>query len=128
MFSTSVSVLLRKTIVDKIHPIQFEVTSNVLHLLMSLVAYWALGVRYHALSTGVASITLLQTMASFVTVVAFTYAIRSGNGLGSSVAIMSASPMVTLVLSMIFLGEKFEPKTLLGILFILTGTLIVSSR
>jgi drug/metabolite transporter (DMT)-like permease len=110
------------------HPLQFEVVSNLMHLALSLAAVAAVGIKYQPMSAPTLGIAFAQVVMGFITVLAFTFAISSGNNLGASTSIMSASPVVTLALSMLIYGEKLDLKTAIGILMVIVGTAIVSSR
>ena len=128
MLSTSVSVILRKAIIGRMHPLQFEVVSNVMHLTLSLIAYSLIGIKYQHMTPATIGIAFSQVVMGFITVLAFTFAISSGNNLGASTAVMSASPVVTFALSMLCYGEKLDMRTALGILMVIAGTTLVSSR
>jgi drug/metabolite transporter (DMT)-like permease len=128
MVTSSASLIMRKSLVNKMPPPQFEVMAGILHAVFSMCAYFAMGTKYQKVDGGVYVSALVQSLLSFFTVFSFTYAIRTGNSLGASSAVLSASPLITLVLSLLFFGEKLEARTLLGMLCIVVGTSIIATR
>lgn len=128
MILSSFAVVLRKTIVGKMDPPQFEIIAGAAHFFYSVVAFRMLNARINDVTAVTGWLIFLQTFLSAVAVFTFTYGIRSSSNLGAASALVSASPALTMLLSVVFLGERPDLRTIAGVMLTILGTALVATR
>jgi drug/metabolite transporter (DMT)-like permease len=126
--SSSLSLSMRKAIIEKMPPAQFEVMAGLLHFFFGIASYCILGVKQQRVDAVTLFYVFLQSMLGFFTVIAFTYAIRGSNSLGAASALMSTSPVITLLISSVAFDEKVSVRQAAGIFFVLLGSYFVTSK
>jgi uncharacterized membrane protein len=135
-FSTvafGVVTLLRKVALNYVSPVQFEAVSGVVHGIsvpLFLCMIWTnvvpddpAGWNKTGIAWSAASICL-----SIVASVAFMYALQQRNDAGIVGGLVSASPVVTLMLSALFLGEQPTLRSVVGVGMVLVGVCIASGK
>lgn len=120
-----ISVFFRKLAVDRIHPYQLQIVAGAvyaieipvwLYLLSknNISGYNTSGVIYGALC-----------IATYVVAaVLFGMLLKSSNSAGQSTILVALNPIVTLVLSMMFLGETLTVKKFVACLLALCGLIV----
>lgn len=125
-----ISTLFRKLAVIGFHPFQFELVAAATHLALSVPYAYALSHVSEPISWSWSS--TLWTIACCIIVnvsnILFMFALRSGHDTGVVSALASASPVVTIMLAFLFLGEQPDWRQALGILLVLIGVIIASGR
>lgn len=126
------AALLRKVAVDRIHPLQYQVVAACVYLFL-LPFYIMLAVKF-----GPATTTQISGRGVFWAIVAtavasaggitFGYALRSGNDAGVMSAMSAASPVITIMLSFVLLGERPSWSSGVGCLFVLVGVFIIGAQ
>lgn len=128
MIVTGISTVARKAIMGRVTPIQYEAVSGSFHALFSLAAFFFTKSKLQNINVESWVMMIFQSSLSITAVFSFMYAIRGSNSLGASSAIVSASPAITLLLSVIFFEEKVDLKLIVGMILILFGIAVVSLR
>lgn len=128
MIVTGISTVARKAIMGRVSPIQYEAVSGSLHALFSLTAFFFTKSKLQNIDAESWTMMIFQSLLSITAVFSFMYAIKGSNNLGASSAIVSASPMITLLFSVMFFGERPDAKMIFGMFLILSGTAIVALR
>jgi uncharacterized membrane protein len=110
-----------------LHPLQ-------IHTINYCIGIALLPVYLYMISTKVSqpfdmkgvSYAVLASLSSISASLMFLYIIRSSNSIGSFSALISASPAITLVLSVLFLGEEITVMKIIGITMIVLGVGVLS--
>lgn len=124
------SSLLRKMAVDKLHPFQIQVVSAAVYMTVFPVYVWLAAEHaegnqwtWKGVGWGVAA-TLIASMGS----IAFGFALRAGNDAGVVTSLSSVSPIITLMLSFLLLGERPSVWSAVGCALVLAGVALISFR
>lgn len=125
-----VSTLLRKVSIETLHPFQFQVVAGILYGTMALP--WLIAARQTGNSqswdpTGIFWCIACSAIATLGAVILM-YALRSGHDTGVVAAMGSVSPIVTVMLAALFLGEQPNIRQGFGILLVLIGVIVASGR
>lgn len=120
-----VSVFFRKLAVDRIHPYQLQIVAGAIYAIEipiwlfllhknNISGYNSMGVVYGVLciATYVLAAVLFGTL------------LKSANSAGQSTILVSINPIVTLCLSMIFLGEVLTLKKVIACALALCGLIL----
>ncbi len=125
-----VSTLLRKVSIETLHPFQFQVVAGVFYGLM--IIPWLLIANETGHSTGwnISGVIwcLICSLVATLGAVILMFALRSGHDTGVVAALGSVSPVVTVMLAALFLGEQPNIKQAVGIFLVLVGVVIASGR
>lgn len=124
------SALLRKIAVDRLHPLQFQVVAATVYV--TLVPFYVWLALEHAKDVewtwkGVAWAVAATAVASFGGIM-FGYALRSGNDTGVVTSLSSLSPIITMMLSFLLLGERPSLASAVGCALVLGGVALISFR
>lgn len=122
------SAFFRKLAVDRIHPYNMQILSAFIYL--SLVPLW------HSLAPqSEESYNLQGALFTLVTIllhiggsVAFGLLLKSANSTGSLAVMISVSPVITTLLSIMFLDEEFELKHFIAALLTLSGLTLFNMK
>ncbi len=125
------AALLRKVSVDRIHPLQYQVIAACVYL-MFLPFYVMLAIKYAPPASeidgrGIAWAVVATAIASFGGIT-FGYALKSGNDVGVITSLSSLSPIITMMLSFVLLGERPSASSAIGCALVLAGVAIISFR
>jgi transporter family protein len=125
--SFGIAAVLRKLSVNKIHPFQVESISAVTHFLLGVVCFW-LSTKYttEVWNTKGVAYSIVQCFFNIIGAIAFMFALRGGNDVGAITSLISISPIITLMLSSLFLGEQPELKSMIGIFIVVIGVTIAA--
>jgi uncharacterized membrane protein len=121
--------LLRKLAVDRISPLHYQVIAASVYV-MFLPFYVMLAVRYAPPQAqidwrGVVWAVVGTTVASFGGIM-FGYALKAGNDAGVGTSLSAASPIITIMLSFLLLGERPTASSALGCLLVLLGIIVIA--
>ena len=122
IFFSGISVFFRKLAVDKIHPYQIQIIAGIVYAIElpiwlylmkreNITSYNTTGILY-----GVICILTLVCGA-----VILSYLMKTTASPGTLAVLVSTSPLVTLLLSVVFLGEEFTFKKLIGCISVVIG-------
>lgn len=124
------SALLRKIAVDRLHPLHFQVVSATVYA--TLLPFYMWLAYKHAGSSewswkGVAWTVVATAVASFGGIM-FGFALRAGNDAGVVTSLSSLSPIITMMLSFLLLGERPSLTSAVGCALVLAGVAIITLR
>ena len=123
IFFSGVSVFFRKLAVDRIHPYQIQILAGILY--GSLIPVWLHLMSKSAVGFSTNSLGnlygLLCLVSYVLSAVILGMLLKQSNSTGTISALVSINPLVTLLLSILFLGEDFNAKKLAGCLIITVG-------
>jgi drug/metabolite transporter (DMT)-like permease len=125
---SGISTIVRKAIMGRVTPIQYETVSGCMHAAFALTAFLLSKSSMQNIDLESWALMMLQSLLSIIAIFSFMYALKDASNLGAASAIVSAAPMVTLVLTALFYKEWPDIKMLFGILLILLGTAIVTLK
>lgn len=120
---SGISVFFRKLAVDKIHPYQIQVLAGVLY--GALIPVWMYFMSKNTIafnpsfSGNLYGILCLLSYVSSAVILGLIF--KNTNAVGTISAIVATNPLITLGLSVLFLGEEITPKKLIGSLVIVAG-------
>jgi uncharacterized membrane protein len=125
------SAFLRKIGVDRVPPLHYQIVSATVYV-ASLPFLFLLANSYESdqqinYRSGLFWI-VIATVAGMIGNVLFCYALRSSSEPGVATVLASASPIVTLMLTFVFMGERPSLQTAMGCALVLLGIILVSSR
>jgi len=115
-----VSAFFRKLAVDRMHPYHMQIISGIIYASMIPVWYHVAPKQFEFSTTGV-TFAVLCTGVHILGAVMFGLLLKSENAAGVLSVMISASPVVTALLSMTFLQEKFEPRHAAATFLTLSG-------
>lgn len=123
------SAFLRKMAVDRMHPYNMQVLSAFVYL--SLVPLW-----HHLAGKEVdggynlsgAAFTLATILLHILGSVAFGLLLKSSNSTGALSVMISSSPVITTMLSIYFLNEKFEMRHAAATILTLAGLTLFNMK
>lgn len=121
------STFLRKLALDRMHPYQFQIISGIIYCIFIPIWFYVLPkdkeVNYSAYGIIFAIVgTLIYTLST----VLFSFILKETKNPGSLSALISLSPIITIGLSFIFLGEKFSLTKILALIFAIISAILVS--
>lgn len=122
------SAVLRKIAVDRVPPLRYQAASSVVYALTVPLFLW-LSARREAPSKGDGEgmwWMAVATVAGLVGNLAFGYALRAGNDAGVVSSLSAASPVVTIMLSFLVLGERPSAASAVGCALVLAGVFVIS--
>jgi transporter family protein len=122
-----VGTFLYKFANKEIHPIM--VSSIALCLYIVLIPFLWIFVKFdHALTPSGAAYTIAGSLFMCIGTLGFSYALRNGGSVGQVSVMTSMYPALTLLLSMIFLGEPMTIKKGIGIALALVSVAMLSIK
>lgn len=114
------SAFFRKLAVDKMHPYTMQIISAMVYA--SLIPIWYnLAPKPVDLNTTGTFYAVITTVLHVCGAVMFGLLLKESNTTGSLAVMVSISPAITVLLSVIFLQEKFELQHIIATLLTLTG-------
>ncbi len=128
----SITTIMRRLALGRaFHPLQYEAVAGSIHALL-IPAYLSLIWRANGntLPWDARAVmwTLLATVINTAGTIAFLFAVRQHNDVGFVSSLAGASPIVTLLLSVMLLGERLDARQAIGIAIVLLGVVIASGR
>lgn len=117
--------IFQKLAVSRLHPIHMQLVGCCVAI--TLLPFYLAFSYYkipHTISTPGIIFSTLAYICSICASLAFLFAIRQGN-VGTTSVLISASPVITIALAIVFLGEKLTTSKLIGIAFVMLGVIIL---
>jgi transporter family protein len=119
--------IFQKLAVIRLHPIHIQIVGccvaiTLLPIYLTLSYY---KIPQQTISTSGIIFAVLASVCSIIATLAFLFAIKSGNDVGTTSVLVSASPVITIALAIIFLGEKLTFSKLIGVALIMFGVVIL---
>jgi transporter family protein len=121
------TTFMQKLSADKMSPILMQIIIGTVFFIFTPIAIWFQG-GLSNLKWNTTSITLSFVAAamSIVANILLYSALSNNKNTGSSAMMISLYPVVTLILSAIFLGEQFSFSKICGVSAMIIGALILS--
>lgn len=122
-----VSVFFRKLSVDRVHPFQIQVVSAIIYGLM--IPFWIMICArqgHTSYPTSALVYTVICVFTSIAAGLAYGFALQKSDSPGVIAALASLSPVVTMGLSILFLGEKLSVTKLIAFFLALASAILVS--
>ena len=127
ILSFGMSAFFRKLAVDKLHPYYMQIISAGIYL--SLVPVWYnLAPKHSTLDLQGAIYTIITTFFHICGAVMFGMLLKSSNSTGALSVMISASPVITVMLSIAFLEEEFELNHFVVTLLTLSGLALFNMK
>ena len=121
------SAFFRKMAVDRIHPYHLQIISAAVYV--SLAPVWHhLAPKEMDFSPSGFGYAALTTTLHILGAVCFGLLLRGSNSTGTLSVMISASPLVTTLLSVAFMGEKMELRHIIATLLTLAGLTLFNMR
>ena len=117
--------LTRKLAIDRMPPLQYQYQSSLVYAL-TVPVFYLLASRYESSYERNAVGTFWMFVATVIGIVAnvlFGYALRASEDVGVTTALSSASPVITMMLAFLFLGEKPSLQAGVGCALVLIGVI-----
>jgi len=110
-----------------VHPIMVSSLALCLYIVL-MPMIWIFVKFDHAVTLGGVLYTLAGSLFMCIGTLGFSYALRSGGAVGQTTILCALYPALTLVLSMIFLGESLTIKKGIGVLLALTSFVLLALK
>lgn len=121
------SAFFRKLAVDKMHPYTMQILSAIVYT--SLIPVWySLAPKPLDLNATGTFYAIVTTILHVCGAVMFGLLLRSSNSTGALAVMVSSSPAITILLSVLFLQEKFEMRHFIATLLTLAGLTLFNMR
>lgn len=121
------STFFRKLALDRVHPFQLQiVAAGVYAVLIPFWIYMSNKVQATEYSSMGIGLIILCTVIHIIGAVAFGFLLKESNNVGVLSALVSLSPVVTVTLSMIFLGEQFSFWKVIAFLLALFSAILIN--
>ena len=121
------SAFFRKLAVDRVHPYHLQIVSAIVYV--SLAPVWhSLAPKEMDFNMSGFGFAALTTTLHILGAVCFGLLLRGSNSTGTLSVMISASPLVTTLLSVAFMDEKLELRHVLATLLTLAGLTLFNMR
>lgn len=114
------SAFFRKLAVDRIHPYHMQIIAATVYTSMIPLWYNVAPKQFEFNWAGIV-FAIICTGIHILGAVMFGLLLKSDNSTGMTSVMVSSSPVITTLLSVIFLQEKFETRHVLATLLTLSG-------
>ena len=121
------SAFFRKMAVDRIPPYHFQIISAIIYVSLAPVWHY-LAPKNMEFNTAGFGFAALTTCLHILGAVCFGLLLRGSNSTGALSVMISASPLVTTLLSVAFMGEKMEVRHVLATFLTLAGLTLFNMR
>lgn len=112
---------------NAMHPIMVSSIALCLYIVL-MPLLWVFVKFDHTITLGGVLYTLAGSLAMCIGTLGFSYALKSGGAVGQTTILTSLYPALTLILSMIFLGESLTIKKVIGIGLALTSFILLGFK
>jgi drug/metabolite transporter (DMT)-like permease len=123
IFFSGISVFFRKLAVDKIHPYQIQIIAGLFY--GTLIPFWMFLMSKSSISFNfnfLGNFYGLLCLGSYVlSAVILGILLKTSNSTGTLSVLVSINPLITLLFSVIFLGEEFTVKKFIGCAIVVLG-------
>jgi len=127
ILSFGLSAFFRKLSVDKIHPYHMQIISAFIYLAL-VPAWYNLAPKHSSMDSQGVIYAVITTCLHICGAVMFGMLLKSSNTTGALSVMISASPVITTMLSIAFLNEEFELKHLVATLLTLSGLTLFNMK
>ena len=121
-----VSVFLRKLTVDRMHPYQLQILAAIVYSLC--IPLWVILTHKENIAWSYDFNAWALAFACLITNIAgaifFGNLLKSSNNTGGLTVLISINPIITFMLSMIFLGESLTSKKIAACIFAFIGLIL----
>lgn len=121
------SAFFRKLAVDKIHPYHMQIISAGIYLAM-VPMWYNLAPKNSTLDLQGTIYAIITTIVHICGAVMFGTLLKSSNSTGALSVMISAAPVITVMLSIAFLDEEFELKHFVATLLTLSGLTLFNMK
>lgn len=121
------SAFFRKLAVDKIHPYHMQIISAGIYLAM-VPMWYNLAPKNSTLDLQGTIYAIITTIIHICGAVMFGTLLKSSNSTGALSVMISAAPVITVMLSIAFLDEEFELKHFVATLLTLSGLTLFNMK
>jgi uncharacterized membrane protein len=121
------SAFFRKLAVDKIHPYHMQIISAGIYLAM-VPMWYNLAPKNSTLDLQGTIYAIITTVIHICGAVMFGTLLKSSNSTGALSVMISAAPIITVMLSITFLDEEFELKHFVATLLTLSGLTLFNMK
>lgn len=125
-----VSTLMRKISVETLHPFQFQIVASAFYGAMIIPWVLVANETGHSTDWNISGVIWCLVCSLIATLggVILMYALRGGHDTGTVSVLSGISPIVTVMLAALFLGEQPSLRQAFGIFMVLIGVVIASGR
>lgn len=127
IFLYGFSSFFRKLAVEKLHPLQVQMIAAIVYV--GLVPIYAWYLKTYKIEnydrTGIA-LTFIMVLLYTIANVIFGFTLRRSNALGVMSAMISISPVITLILSILFLNEQITLLKIIGAVVSIIGIFLLA--
>jgi|ERR1019366_4190327 uncharacterized membrane protein len=117
--------IFQKLAVSRMHPIHMQAVGCCVAItLLPIYLCFSYYKIPHTISTAGIIFSVLASVCSVVATLAFLFAIQNGN-VGTTSVLVAASPVITIALAVVFLGEKLTLSKLIGVAFVMFGVIVL---
>jgi transporter family protein len=109
---------------NTVHPVMVSTIAMALYLFL-LPMMWVVVKFDHAVTLGGVLYALIGSLCMCVATLSYSYILRNGGAVGQTTILTSLYPALTLVLSMMFLGETLSIKKMIGVMLALISFAIL---
>ena len=127
ILSFGLSAFFRKLAVDKLHPYYMQIIAAGIYLAMVPVWY-SLAPKHSTMDLQGTVYAVITTMLHICGAVMFGTLLKSSNSTGALSVMVSAAPIVTILLSIMFFKEEFELKHFIATLLTLSGLTLFNMK
>ena len=122
------SVFLNRLALERMHPVYIQACASITGI--CLLPFYFVFINSVNKCGNYSNVGVFYAVCAFLLSVLASISLhsylRGGNDLGSSIALTSTYPVITIFLSYIFLGETFSNSKIFGILMIIFGSVLVN--
>lgn len=122
--------LLRKLAVDRMPPIRFQIASSLVYTL-TIPLFILITAKYEKDIPTLQGGTFWMVLATIVGIfgnILFGYALRASSEVGVTTTLASSSPIITMMLAFLFIGERPTIQSAIGCAVVILGIIIISMR
>lgn len=123
-----ISTIFRKISVTHVAPLQYQTISGIIYAI-TIFPFWIASSQMtnwsNVTQKGIMWV-IFSTVMHISSAVIFMTALRGGNDVGIVSSLSSASPVITIMLSLLFLGEQPSFKQAVGVALILFGVIFAA--
>lgn len=128
IFLYGISTFLKKIVLNKIHPFQFEIIVAIIYTIALPIWIYTLydnksGESYDFKSVFFSIVCIMVGMAAAIL---FNFLLKESSSPGTVTALVSLSPIITLFLSYMFLQEKLTIFKILAFILALVSAILIN--
>lgn len=121
------SAFFRKLAVDRLHPYTMQILAAIVYASLIPVWYQLMPKPVDFTTSGI-FYTIVTTLLHICGAVMFGLLLKDSNSTGTLAVMVSSSPAITILLSVVFLQEKFEMRHFVATLLTLAGLALFNMK